>query len=261
MSLIGPSLRRKLREKRVVTGVFCELPCPEAVEILGLAGWDFAVIDCEHAPITAALVPHLVRAAAAAGLPSIVRVAANDPAAIQHALDAGASGVQIPQIASADAARAAVKAARFHPLGARGFNPFVRAADFSSLAVPEFLARSNQDVALVLQIESAAGLSAVDEILEIPGIDALFIGPYDLSQSLGIPGRTTDERVFAAAGRMVERAEARGLAVGVFTNSPEDARRWHDLGVRYLCVSVDTVVLLHGMRGLLGALRGQLDLD
>src|SRR2546425_4752974 len=148
MPLAFHPLRQKLRERRTLTGVFCELPCPEAVEIAGLAGWDFAVIDCEHAPITAALLPGMVRAATAAGIPAIVRVASSDPAGIQHALDCGAAGVQIPQIASVEAARAAIAASRFHPLGQRGFNPFVRAADFSARATSEFLAHANNEVAL-----------------------------------------------------------------------------------------------------------------
>jgi 4-hydroxy-2-oxoheptanedioate aldolase len=254
MPLTFCPLRRKLREKRVVSGVFCELPCPEAVEIIGLAGWDFTIIDCEHAPITAALLPHMIRAATAAGIPAIVRVASNDAAAIQHALDAGAAGVQIPQIASIESARTAVSASRFHPLGMRGFNPFVRAADFSALPTPDFLARANDDVALILQIESAAGLEAADGILDIAGIDALFIGPYDLSQSLGLPGETSHPRVLAAAERIVKSAGARGVAVGVFTNSEQDARRWVDAGIRYLCLSVDSVFLLNAMRGAVGKL-------
>jgi 4-hydroxy-2-oxoheptanedioate aldolase len=248
MPLAFHSLRQKLRNPSPLTGVFCELPCPESVEIIGLAGWDFVVIDCEHAPITAALLPGMMRAANAAGVPAIVRVAACEPSAIQHALDAGAAGVQIPQIASVEAARAAVAASRFHPWGARGFNPFVRAADFSASTTTEFFARANEEVALILQIESAAGVEAVDGILDLAGIDTLFIGPYDLSQSLGIPGQTSHAKVFAAAERIVRSAEARNVAVGVFTNSEQEGQRWLDIGVRYLCLSVDTVFLLNAMR-------------
>jgi len=248
MPLAFHPLRQKLRERRTLTGVFCELPCPEAVEIIGLAGWDFVVIDCEHAPITAALLPGMVRAATAAGIAAIVRVAANEPSAIQHALDSGASGVQIPQISSLEAAKTAVSASRFHPLGSRGFNPFVRAADFSARATAEFFARANDEVALILQIESKAGIEAVDGILTLAGIDALFIGPYDLSQSLGIPGETSHPSVFAAGERIVKSCEARGVAAGVFTNGEQDARRWIEIGVRYLCLSVDTVYLLNAMR-------------
>src|SRR3954471_1401424 len=153
MPLAFHSLRQKMRDGRALTGVFCELPCPEAVELIGLAGWDFTVIDCEHAPLTAAQLPAMVRPAGAAGIPAVVRVASSEPSAIQHALDSGASGVQIPQIASVEAARAAIAASRFHPQGQRGFNPFVRAADFSLQTTPEFFARANNDVSLVLQIE------------------------------------------------------------------------------------------------------------
>ncbi len=247
-------LRDLLRE-RAAMGVFCELPSAESVEIAGIAGWDFLVIDCEHAPIPAAMLPHLVRAGAAAGIPTIVRVPSNEPAAIQHALDSGASGVQIPQIASLQDAEKAVAAARFHPAGMRGFNPFVRAADFSARPVAEFLERANRDVLLVLQIESAAGVAAIDWIVQLRGIDVLFVGPYDLSQSLGIPGETADPRVFEAGQRIVEKAAEKGIPVGCFTNSEEDAHRWLEIGVRYLCYSVDTVLLLRAMRAGLERLK------
>ena len=259
MPLTFHPLRQRLREKHVVTGVFCELPCPEAVEIIGIAGWDFTVIDCEHAPITAALLPHMVRAAAAARLPAIVRVASNDPAG--H-----------PARARRRSIRGADSANRFSRSRARRRNGFailsagrerlqsVRSGGrFFRAATPEFLARANDDVSLILQIESAAGIEAVDGILAIEGIDALFVGPYDLSQSLGIPGETSHPRVFAAAERIVRSAEANGVAVGVFTNSEQDALRWLSAGVRYLCLSVDTVFLLNAMRVGLTTLRRNFD--
>jgi 4-hydroxy-2-oxoheptanedioate aldolase len=206
------------------------------------------VVDCEHAPITAQMLPEYIRASEAARIPAIVRVAENNAAAIQHALDAGASGVQIPQISSVEAARAAVAAARFHPLGQRGFNPFVRAARYSAEPVADFIRRSNAELTVVLQIESTDGLKAIDQILEIPGIDVLFIGPYDLSQSLGIPGHTSDPRVFEAGQALVEKAAQHHMRVGVFANTDHEAERWKDIGVQYLCYSVDTVMLLHALR-------------
>jgi 4-hydroxy-2-oxoheptanedioate aldolase len=237
-----------LSHSKLSFGVFCELPTPASVEIIGAAGWDFVIVDCEHAPVTAQMLPEFIRASEAAHIPAIVRVAENNAAAIQHALDAGASGVQIPQISSVAAARAAVSAARFHPLGNRGFNPFVRAARYSAEPVADFLARSNAEVTVVLQIESTEGLKAVDQILEIPGIDVLFIGPYDLSQSLGIPGHTSDPRVFAAGQALVAKAAEHHVRIGVFANTDHEASRWKDIGIQYLCYSVDTVMLLHALR-------------
>jgi 4-hydroxy-2-oxoheptanedioate aldolase len=241
-----------LSPSKLSIGVFCELPTPASVEIIGAAGWDFVVIDCEHAPITAQMLPDFIRASEAARIPAIVRVPENNAAAIQQALDAGAAGVQIPQISSVEAARAAVSAARFHPLGMRGFNPFVRAARYSAQPVAEFL---NNETTVVLQIESTEGLRAVDKILEIPGIDVLFIGPYDLSQSLGIPGQTSDPRVFQAGEAIVSKASARGVSVGVFTNSEQEAERWKQIGIQYLCYSVDTVMLLGALRSARERLR------
>ncbi|MGH9719223.1 MAG: HpcH/HpaI aldolase family protein [Bryobacteraceae bacterium] len=246
-TLAATSLSNALDRRNALAGVFCELPCAEAVEIAGLAGWDFVIIDCEHAPIATPMLPNLVRAAAAAGIAPVIRVAANDPAMIQHALDSGAAGVQVPQIASVEAARDAIAAARFHPLGRRGFNPFVRAADFSALAVPEFLEQA-RETALVLQIESAEGIAAADSILALEGIDVVFIGPYDLSQSLGIPGEIMHPRIFEAAARIARSAGERGVAAGVFTKSLDEARAWLAAGVRYLCYSIDTVLLLDAMR-------------
>ena len=241
-------MRAKLAGGKRAFGVFCEIPVPEAVEIAGIAGWDFVIIDCEHAPITARLLPEMVRAAETAGISAIVRTASNEESAIQHALDAGAAGVQIPQIASVEAAQKAIRAARFHPLGRRGLNPFVRAAKFSSTPAADFLKKSNEETALILQIESAEGVAAVDEIIELGGVDVLFAGPYDLSQSLGIPGEVADPRVFAAGAALARKAEARGVAAGVFVSNADDARRWLDAGVRYLCYSVDSVLLLNAMR-------------
>ncbi len=255
MLLTAPSLRPALQNGKTLLGTFCELPCAEAVEVCGLAGWDFVLLDCEHAPIGTADIPSMVRAASAAGVPIVVRVPSLDAAAIQHALDAGASGVQIPQIASVAEARAAVDAARFHPLGSRGLNPYVRASGFSSESVAEFVRDSNEHTTLVLQIESAAGIAGIDEIVQLGGIDVLFVGPYDMSQSLGIPGEITNRLVWDAGSRIIAAAKTRGVAVGVYASTAENARRWIELGARYVCWTVDTVVLLEAMRAALNQLR------
>jgi 4-hydroxy-2-oxoheptanedioate aldolase len=243
-----PSLRAKLAGPIPVNGFFSSFNCPETLELAGIAGWDFAVVDCEHAPTTSSSLPHLIRGAAAFGLPVIVRVATNAPELIQHALDAGAAGVQIPQISSLEAARQAVSASRFHPVGQRGFSPFVRAAAFSGLPLEEFMRRADQEVTLVLQIESQAGMAALDGIVDLPGIDVLFLGPYDLSQSLGVAGQTSHPKVIEAVRKICQVAGDRGIHVGVFTRYPEEAGRWLSLGVRYLCYSVDTLILLEGFR-------------
>jgi 4-hydroxy-2-oxoheptanedioate aldolase len=115
--------------------------------------------------------------------------------------------------------------------------------------------RSNEEVTVVLQVESAEGVRSVDAILEVAGIDVLFIGPYDLSQSLGIPGQTSHPNVFLAGETIVKKAAARGVRVGVFTNSEAEALRWKEIGIQYLCYTVDTVVLLDALRKLQASVR------
>ncbi len=144
-------------------------------------------------------------------------------------------------------ARAAIDAARFHPKGKRGFNPFVRAANYAATPVAEFLRSSNDEGLVVLQVESASGVAAAAEIAALPGVDVLFVGPYDLSQSLGIPGQVNHPSIFEGAARIAESAARHNVALGVFTNDAADARRWLEIGVRYLTFSVDSVLLRRAM--------------
>lgn len=245
---VPPTLRQNLRAGRTLRGVFCELGCPAAVEIAGLAGWDFVLLDGEHGPLGVAQFPEHVRAAQAVDAQAVIRVPSNDPAIIQHALDAGAAGVQIPRVESLPEARRAIESARFHPKGRRGFNPFVRAASYAATPVEEFLEQANEDILVTLQLESVAGVEAAAEVGALPGVDVLFLGPFDLSQSLGIPGEVTHPRVYAAGETIIRAASARGVAVGVFSNAEEDARRWLQAGVRYLVFSTDTCLLTQAMR-------------
>ena len=249
------TLRERIRGGERAFGVFLEIPSPEPVEIAALAGWDFAVVDCEHAPLTPAELPAMMRAADARRMAAIVRVPSNDPVAIQHALDAGAAGVQVPQIVAAEQARAAVRASRFHPHGLRGFNPFVRASGYGAEPVAEFVRRSGEEVLVVLQLENADALPAAEAICAAGGTDVLFIGPYDLSQSLGVPGEVSHPKVREAAAQLIAASSRHGVAVGVFANTEPELAAWAELGVRYLCYSIDTVLLSRAMRDSLASLK------
>lgn len=234
------SAKARLKEKGFLAGPFIETASPELVECLGLAGFDFAIIDCEHGPFSGETAAALLRAATVAGVSPIVRVRENDPGRILEALDIGAVGLHIPQIASADDARRAVEAARFPPAGVRGFNPFVRAGRYGS--DPTFRREADEDTLLVLHIEGGDSVAAVDEILAVEGVDVAFLGPFDLSQSLGVPGEVLHPKVQGAMKALVEAAANRNVAVGCFANNLEQAKVWIDAGVSYLAYSVDTVL-------------------
>ncbi|HSR09938.1 MAG TPA: aldolase/citrate lyase family protein, partial [Thermodesulfobacteriota bacterium] len=196
------TLKRKLREGRVCFGTFIRLG-PAAVEILGHAGWDFAVIDMEHGVFDFTNVEHMVRAARVAGITSLVRVPEPTPSVIMRVVDAGAEGVQVPQVDSAETARVVAQAARYFPEGKRGLCSYVRAAGYSAIAPDEHMATSNAEVLTVVHIEGKAAATQIDEILETPGIDVIFLGPWDLSQSLGVPGKTKDPRVIEVMEKVI----------------------------------------------------------
>jgi 4-hydroxy-2-oxoheptanedioate aldolase len=247
-------LRKKLREGKVCFGTFIRLG-PAAVEILGHAGWDFVVIDMEHGVFDFTNVEHMIRAARCAGITSLVRVPEPNPSYIMRTVDVGAEGVQVPQVETAAMARVVAQAARYYPEGKRGLCSFVRAAAYSAIPPDEHMATSNEEVLTVVHIEGEAAASQIKVIVETPGIDVIFLGPWDLSQSLGVPGKTKDPKVIEVMERVIDACKERGIVLGTFVREVEDAKRWIDRGVQYMMLSPDAGLLLRASRGRLEALR------
>jgi 4-hydroxy-2-oxoheptanedioate aldolase len=229
---------REALARKVVLGTFSKTLDPAFIEILGHTGFDFVVLDMEHGPNTVVSLQNHIRAAEATGLFPIVRVRENEPSLISEALDAGAGGIQVPQISCRQEAEEVIRAARFAPLGMRGVCRFVRAADYSSLDRYEYFARSNTSLAVV-QLEGTTAIDNIQEILSVSDLDIIFVGPYDLSQSLGIPGDVENPRVVQAMRTIVEECRKRNMAAGTFVDTIDAAKRWCDAGLRYLCYSVD----------------------
>lgn len=226
-------------------GVFIALGSPESIEMAGWAGWDHCVIDCEHGAIDNAMLSTMLRAAR---IPAYVRVPNSNAESIQGALDNGAAGVIVPRLQSAAEARRVVEAARFFPHGKRGVNHMVRAAKYSLEPVAEYLANCSSRTRVIVQIETAPALEEVEEIAATVGVDELFVGPYDLSQALEIPGQVLDEKLLAAGRRIIAAAHAKGVAVSVFVNNDEAARAWIAMGADSLHYSADTYLLAQTLR-------------
>ncbi len=249
------SLRHRLRRGPPLVATFSIIPSFEVVEMIGLAGFDAVILDMEHGAYGVEALGPLLLAARTRGLFPIARVRTNEASLIGAALDAGAAGVLVPQVSSAAAALAAVSAARFAPEGSRGANPWVRAADFT--AGPPWFAQANQDVAAMVMIEGREGVEAVPDILNTPSLDAVFLGPVDLSHALGVPGETEHPLVLAQVERVVAQAAERGMSVAVFAPTPKGARRWLDRGVGFVAVGMDTAHVLAGFRTALAEVRGK----
>jgi 4-hydroxy-2-oxoheptanedioate aldolase len=247
------SLPERLRAGGPLVATFSMIASPIIVELIAKAGFEAVVLDMEHGPIGFSDLNVLVPAARAAGIHAIVRVRHNEASLISAALDVGASGVLVPQIDCAAAAGAVVRAARFAPLGHRGVNPYTRAAGYNASA--GWFARMNAEVAVLVMVEGSAGIAALPEIMATTGIDAVFVGPFDLSQSLGVAGQTEHASVLSAIEAIAAGAAERNLACAVFAPSAAAARRWLGLGVRMVAVSYDTAVILEALRSARKALE------
>lgn len=231
------AVKERLRNGEAVVGSFCNLPSPEAVELLGWAGFDFVIIDAEHGPQGPETVANMVRGAEASGTTPLVRVATNEPQNILRYLDTGAQGLQVPMVNGPTDARRAVAAALYPPHGTRGLAG-VRAAGFGLReSVADYAASANDGMLIIVQIETMEALVNRDAIIGVPGIDVVFFGATDLSSSMGIPGQTRDERVvnaIADAGKAVIDA---GLVAGTIVGTPEQALEWQGRGFRYIATN------------------------
>ena len=219
-------------------GIFSKTIDSNFVEAAGLAGLDFIILDKEHGPVSDSMIHHHVRAAELSNLLSIVRVRECNEGEIGAALDAGAAGVQVPNISSAVMAKKAVEAARFAPVGSRGVCRFVRDAKFGKKERQTYFKEANSKI-VVLQVEGKEGVDAIDEIIAVKGYDVLFIGPYDLSQSLGIPGQVDHPDIFNLCKSLVKKAKVANLRLGVFVDNLEQAEKYKMAGLTYIAYSVD----------------------
>jgi 4-hydroxy-2-oxoheptanedioate aldolase len=244
------SLRSKWSRGLPTFGPFVQLASVGGVEILAHAGFDYVIIDLEHGAINFETAENMVRAANAQGITAIVRVLANRPELITAALNIGADGVHVPHVSTVEAALAVVRATKFGSLGNRGVCPSVRSADYSASANQAYYDRANEETLAIVSIEGQEGLSNLDEILKVEGISVVFVGPYDLSQSLGVTGEPNHPLVVDKVREVCEKAEAAGVVVGIFVETPESAQQWVRHGIRYCSLGVDAQIFYKASRSL-----------
>lgn len=246
--------KEKLAEGKAVYGPFMKAMDAAFVECSGYAGFDFVILDMEHGPAGFSGLQHLIRAAEVSGILPVVRTYDSSEVAIGRVLDLGAKGIQVPQVRSASEAREVVKAARFFPDGERGVCRFVRAAHYSAIPQEEYFRKANQSL-VILQIEGVQAINELDEILQVEGFDILFVGPYDLSQSLGVPGQVSHTLVIKAIESITEKAHAAGVVLGVFCDTPESAALWRKAGIQYLSYSVDVGIYTEACMSIIHKLK------
>jgi 4-hydroxy-2-oxoheptanedioate aldolase len=244
------SFRSRLEQGTTLYGPFSHLKDPAVVEILAQEGFDFVAIDMEHGSSDLSTVENLVRAANGAGLATTVRVPENNESAIVHALDTGTQSIMVPHVSSAAEAAAVVRAARFAPLGERGVDAAARSASYGAAPMAEYFRRANEETLLIGQIEGREGLKNAAEICGTPGLDCVFMGPWDLSQALGVTGETQHPRVVETIRGLVDLVRRNGKIAGIFTGTGAEAAFWRQSGVGYIAISMDMSLLRRGARAL-----------
>ena len=232
-------IKAVLADGGTVFGTFVRTTSAPVVEVLGLIGFDFVIIDNEHSPMDVESTANLVRAADGVGITPFVRVMTNDAVAIMRALDAGALGVQVPQISNRKDAEYASRAVKYPPIGTRGLATSHRAADHGLMDPLEYVRMADQETMFLAYVENREAVANLEEIVTVPNIDLLFIGPADLSASLGYPTQTAHPEVQRAIAHVLRVAEAAGLPVGTVASDSVSARALIDQGVRFLAISSD----------------------
>ncbi len=240
-------LHKKLGKIPVV-GPFVALPSPEIAELVGLAGYDFAIFDQEHGQITFDRLPDLLRAAEVRGLGTVVRTSGSKRSDILRPLDLGAQGIIVPQVDSAEEARAIVYHARYAPGGGRGV-AMPRASDFGNKKSDTYFESSNREVAIIVQAESQKALDNLASIAAIQGLTGIFLGPFDLSVSLGIPGQTRHPRIEEAAVELLTVCKEHRVVSGIFVTTMEEALRRREQGFDFIAFSMDTLILSSALKG------------
>lgn len=247
-------LKQRLAQGETVFGMFLNTGNPVLAEIAALAGLDMVVIDSEHGPTGVAENLPLIQAAEFRGAVPIVRVPNKQSDTILKMLDIGAHGILVPRVNTPEEAKQVVLAARYSPEGQRGVAS-ARASDYGFTPLREYFALANRRNLIAVQCEDVACLPHLDEIAAVEGVDVIFIGPYDLSATMGTPGQVGYEAIKDTVTAVLETVHRHGKAAGIFTKDPAEARFYAQLGVQFIIVGTDIQTFAGTCRNLVHTLQ------
>jgi len=250
----GNRVKELLKAGKPAFGVFMQLPSPPAAEVLAQAGFDWLWIDMEHGPLNLETVHRMIQATRGTETVPVVRVPWNLHWLAKPVLDMGAMGVIMPSVMTKKEAMEAARALRYPPEGVRGFGPGFAALRWG-LSVPEYVKVANQEIMAILLIEHIEAVDRIDEILSVPGVDVVMIGPYDLSGSMGMLGQVTHPDVEEAIDRVLAAAKRAKIPAGILALTPEGINTRLQQGFQFLIVGTDTGFLAGGAKNILGQIK------
>lgn len=226
--------------KKPDIGVFVKCPHPEMIEAIGISGLDFAIVDMEHTPLGPRELYPLVLAAERRNLQLVVRIPFKQDAYFKWCRDLNVASIQVPHVETVADVEYAVKHSYFNPVGERGLCRFVRAADFGNKDRNDYITTANKSNRLILQIEGQRGIDNINDIIAaVPAEVSLFIGPYDLSQSMGRPGDIWHRDVVNAMQTIIAKCNERNIRVGTFTDTVDGVKFWSKYGLSFIQYASD----------------------
>lgn len=254
MTVKKPTFVERLRQGEMLIGTLVSLPSPEMTEILAAVGFDWLFIDAEHGPFDPHDAQPLLQAAG--DCPCVIRVPAGDEVWLKKALDIGADGVIVPQVNSAEQAERLVRLCKYAPQGMRGVG-LARAHKYG-MDFENYIQTANRDTAVILQAENRQAVNQIESIVSTPGVDAILIGPYDLSASLGKIGQVTDQTVKNAIERITDACLAANTKLGIFGVSQEAVEPYLDKGFSLITVGVDALFVVKSASETLNGVREEI---
>lgn len=246
------NFRSKLKQGELLISPMVTLSCPEAAEILSDVGYDWLFLDAEHSTYSPADLQAIV-GRVSHKLPSLVRLPAPEEVSIKKALDLGAAGIIAPQVNSAEQAANIVSWSRYSPEGTRGVG--LGRAHGYGFTFDDYLAKANEEITVVVQAEHIDAVNSIEEIVKVPGVDAVLIGPYDLSASLKRIGEIDHPEVTGAIQHVTEACQSNNIPLGIFGVTVDAVKPYIEKGFTLITVGVDTVMLGQAARRMLGQVR------
>lgn len=254
MRVMRCDLKERMKNGEILLGTWVTIGHPDVPDLMEALGFDWIVLDSEHAPLGPEAVSSMIQAVDSSRVCPLVRVGAIDQYMAKSSLDMGAHGVVFPLVNSSEQARAAVSYSKYPPEGVRGVAPR-KAADYG-LSFDEYVKEANRRTVVVAQVETGEALSRIDEILSTAGVDVAFVGPTDLTYSLGLMGDRSNQRVIDAMRSVVKACERHDRVPGVLAATPAEAKRDVELGFRFVGLGSDTRFLISGAREFISSVRG-----
>jgi len=247
------TLRTQLRNDAPLIASFVETPHRAVAQVMGAIGYDVLIPDGEHAAFSPRDIEELIVGADLAGVPSLVRVPSTAPSTIGHVLDSGAAGVLVPLVNTAEAAHTAAQLSRYPPQGRRGAGP--GRATLYGLQREQAIANAREETVVAIQIETGTAVENLDAILQVEGVDLVFVGPNDLSHSLGRP---PDEELRAVIDDVLRRARQAGRMTGILAPTAALATRYREAGCELLVTGTDLGALAAGAKSFVEGARGEI---